>query len=251
MRQSQSLFLAALLLPAAAGADLLGVTVGASYWNFDVSGTVRYQSRDSANDIDANRDLGYDDGNLGYYYASLEHPVPFLPNVRISRTDLDEDATGRLTKTVSYGGTTFFVNEDVSSEVQLDQTDITLYYSPLDTVANIDLGINAKYIDSKSRITGAISGTQTAEVSGWVPMAYAGVGVDLPLTGLGLSADGSYVKYQGSSFYDYTVRVTYTSPWYVGADIGYRKIKLDLDDFDDSFADIEFDGPYAGLYLHF
>jgi outer membrane protein len=251
MRQSHNLVLAALLLPTVAAADMLGVTAGANYWNYDISGTARYQTKDSANDIDVNKDLGYDDGNLGYYYIALEHPVPFLPNVRISKTDIDEDANGILSKTVVYGGTTFFVNENVNSEVQLDQTDITLYYSPLDTVVNVDLGLNAKYIDSKARITGAISGTQDADVSGWVPMAYAGVGIDLPLTGLAISADGSYIKYQSSSFYDYTLRVTYTSPWHVGADVGYRKIKLDLDDFDDSFANVEFDGPYAGLYLHF
>ncbi len=251
MRQSHCFILASLLLPTAAGADLLGVTVGANYWNYDISGTARYQTKDSSNDIDVNKDLGYDDGNLGYYYIELEHPVPFLPNIRISKTNVDEDANDTLSKTVVYGSITFQANEDVSSEVQLDQTDITLYYSPLDTIVNLDLGLNAKYIDSKARITGAVSGTQTADVSGWVPMAYVGVGIDLPLTGLAVSADGSFVKYQSSSFYDYTLRVTYTSPWYVGADVGYRKIKLDLDDFDDSFANIEFDGPYAGLYLHF
>ena len=251
MRQSHNLILATLLLPGVAGADLLGVTIGANYWNYDISGTARYQTRNSANDIDVNNDLGYDDGNLGNYYIALEHPVPFLPNIRISKTDIDEDANGRLSKTVDYGGTTFLVNEDVSSKVELDQTDITLYYSPLDTIANIDIGLNAKYIDSKASITGALSGTQNSDVSGWVPMAYVGVGVDLPLTGLSVSADGSFVKYQSSTFYDYTVRVTYTSPWFVGADVGYRKIKLDLDDFDDSYADIEFDGPYAGLYLKF
>jgi len=251
MRQSHNLVLAAMLLPAAATADILGVTVGANYWNYDISGTARYETKDSSNDIDVNKDLGYDDGNLGHYYIELEHPVPFLPNVRVSKTDIDEDANGKLSKTVVYGGTIFFANEDVSSKVQLDQTDITLYYSPLDTVVNIDVGLNAKYIDSKARITGAISGTQNSDVSGWVPMAYAGVGIDLPLTGLAVSADGSYIKYESSSFYDYTLRVTYTSPWHVGADVGYRKIKLDLDDFDDSFADVEFDGPYAGLYLHF
>lgn len=251
MRQTHSLILTALLIPAAAGADVLGVTVGANYWSYDISGTARYQTRDASNDIDVNNDLGYDDGNLGYYYISFEHPVPFLPNVKISKTNIDEDASGTLSKTVVYGGTTFQVNENLDSTVQLDQTDITLYYSPLDTVVNVDLGLNAKYIDSKANITGAISGTQKANVSGWVPMIYAGVGVDLPLTGLSISADGSYIKYQSSSFYDYTLKVTYTSPWYVGADVGYRKIKLDLDDFDDSFANVEFDGPYAGLYLHF
>ena len=243
--------LAALLIPALSAADTLGVRVGANYWDFDISGTARYKTQDSSNDIDVNKDLGYDDGTLGHFYISLEHPVPLLPNVRISKTDIDEDADGRLRQTVVFGDITFQVDEAVSSKVELDQTDITLYYSPLDNVVNLDVGLNAKYIDSTARLTGATSGTQSADISGWVPMAYAGVGVDLPLTGLAVGVDGAYVKYQSSSFYDFTVRATYTSPWFVGADVGYRKIKLDLDDFDDSFADVDFDGPYAGLYLHF
>lgn len=251
MRQTLFPVVMALLLPTLSNADVLGVRVGANYWDFDISGTARYKTRDSANDIDVNKDLGYDDGSLGYYYVAVEHPVPFLPNIKIGRTDLDEDADGRLSKTVVYGDITFNVNEDVSSKVELDQTDITLYYSLLDNIANVDLGLNAKYIDSNARITGAVSGTQDADVSGWVPMLYAGVGADLPLTGLSVSADGAYIKYDSSSFYDYTLRATYTTPWYLGVDVGYRKIKLDLDDFDDSFADVEFDGPYAGVYLHF
>jgi outer membrane protein len=251
MRHTLIFVIAASLIPALSAADTLGVRVGANYWDFDISGTARYKTKDSSNDIDVNKDLGYDDGTLGFYYISLEHPVPLLPNVRISKTDIDEDADGRLRQTVVFGDITFQVNEQVTSKVELDQTDITLYYSPLDNVVNLDVGLNAKYIDSKARITGATSGTQTADVSGWVPMAYAGVGVDLPLTGLAVGVDGAYVKYQSSSFYDFTARATYTSPWFVGVDVGYRKIKLDLDDFDDSFADVEFDGPYAGLYLHF
>ena len=238
-------------VPAFSAADVLGVRAGANYWNYDISGTARYQTRDSANNIDINNDLGYDDGSSGYYYISLEHPLPFLPNVRLSYTNIDEDANGRLSRTVVFGNTTFFFNEDVSSQFELKQTDVTLYYELLDNVVSLDLGLNGKYIDSKARITGSLSGTENADISGWVPMAYAGVGADLPLTGLGVSADGSYVKYEGSSFYDFSVRASYTTPWHLGVDVGYRKIKLDLDDFDDSFTDVEFDGPYAGAYITF
>jgi len=251
MRLSLTAATAALLLPALSGADTLGVRIGANYWDYDISGTARYKTKLSSNDIDVNDELGYDNGNLGHFYVILEHPVPFLPNVKISKTDIDEDANGVISQTVTYGNITFQANEAVRSDVQLDQTDITLYYSVLDNVVNLDLGLNAKYIDSKGSITGAISGTESTDVSGWVPMAYAGVGVDLPFSGLSVSADGSYVTYQDSDFYDFTVRVTYTSPWRVGLDAGYRKIKLDLDDFDGSYADVEFDGPYAGLYVHF
>jgi len=238
-------------VPTCSAADVLGVRAGANYWNYDISGTARYKTRDSANDIDINNDLGYDDGSSGYYYISLEHPLPFLPNVRLSYTDIDEDANGRLSRTVVFGNTTFLFNEDVSSQFELKQTDVTLYYELLDNVVSLDLGLNGKYIDSKARISGSLSGTENTDISGWVPMAYAGVGADLPLTGFGVSADGSYVKYEGSSFYDFSVRASYTTPWHLGVDAGYRKIKLDLDDFDDSFTDVEFDGPYAGAYITF
>lgn len=251
MRLRQISALTALLLPALSAADTLGVRAGANYWNYDISGTARYKSPNTADDIDINRELGYDDGSSGYYYISLEHPVPFLPNVRLSYTKIDDDARGRLSHTVVFGDLTFFVNENVASEFKLEQTDITLYYSLLDNVANIDLGVNAKYIDSSASVTGSLSGREDTDVSGWVPMAYAGVGFDLPLTGLAVAAQGAYIKYDSSSFYDFSAGAEYTTPWRLGVSVGYRKIKLDLDDFDDSFADVEFDGPYAGVYLHF
>jgi outer membrane protein len=238
-------------LAATAHADVIGVWAGANYWNYDISGTARYKSKNSANDIDLNNDLGYNDGSSPVIYAALEHPVPILPNVRLSYTDIDENANGQLTKTVVYGNTTFLANEKVSSQFELKQTDITLYYSVLDNVVNLDLGLTAKYIDSKARITGQTSGTAENTISSWVPMAYAGAGIDLPLTGLAVSADGSATAYSGSKFYDFSVRATYDTPWLVGFDVGYRKIRLDLDDFDNSFANVEFDGPYAGAYLHF
>ena len=251
MRRFLVIFTALQLLSTASVADTLSIRAGANYWKYDISGTVRYKSKSSGDNIDANRDLGYNNGSAGVYYLALEHPVPLLPNIRLTYTDIDEDANGRLSKTVVYGNATFFANEAVRSQVRLKQTDITLYYELLDNVVSLDLGLDGKYIDSEARISGEISGAQDASVSGWVPLAYAGIGVDLPLTGLGVSADGSFSKYQGSHFYDYSVQVTYTTRWHMGLDAGYRKIKMNLDDFDNSFADIEFDGPYAGAYLSF
>ncbi|MFQ5487436.1 MAG: TIGR04219 family outer membrane beta-barrel protein [Gammaproteobacteria bacterium] len=240
-----------LLLCGTAAADTLGVRVGAAYWAYDIEGFARYKSKDPADNIDVQDDLGYNDDSLVFGYLLLEHPIPLLPNVKISKTAIDSKASGNLSASFTYGDLTFTANEAVDSQVELDQVDITLYYQVLDNVVNIDLGLNAKYIDSKAKISGALSGTEEADVSGWVPMVYAGVGVDLPFSGLGVSADGSYIGYSGSKFYDYSVRATYTTPWVVGVDVGYRKLKLDLDDFDNSYANIEFSGPYAGLYASF
>jgi outer membrane protein len=251
MRYSVSYIALLALVSPFVQADNIKAEAGAYRWSYDISGSVRFESDSSSDDIDVNDDLGYNDDSQNSYYLTFEHPLPVLPNVRVSRTNIDSNANGRLSKTVNYGNTTFLVNEDVSSEITLDQTDVTMYYQLFDTVLNIDLGLNAKYIDSRSRITGSISGTETADVSGWVPMLYAGFGADLPFTGLSISADGSFVGYRDSTFYDYTLKASYITPWYLGVDVGYRAMRLNLDDFDGSYADIEFDGPFAGAHLKF
>jgi len=246
-----TLVLPMVLATAMAGADTLGTWIGANYWNFDISGTARYQTKNSANDIDVNDDLGYDDDTQVTFYATFEHPAPLIPNVKVVSTNIDSDANGALSRDFTWGDIDFTINEDVRSEVQLDQIDVALYWRILDNVANLDIGINAKYIDIDTTITGATSGSDTADVTGLVPMLYAGVGIDLPLTGLAVGANGAYIGYDGSNFHDFTVRATYDSPWFLGIEAGYRTLKLDLDDFDGSYADVELDGPYLGAYLHF
>ncbi|MDH3979289.1 MAG: TIGR04219 family outer membrane beta-barrel protein [Gammaproteobacteria bacterium] len=250
MNRTLPVIMLAALLPATAVADT-GITLGARYGTSDINGSLRQSSTSSADDLDINDDLGYRDASPENFYLQLEHPLPLLPNARLNRSGMDESASGQLTRTVDFAGSTFTLGETVGSTVDVTQTDIILYYSIFDTVANIDVGVNAKHLDSSASLTGSLAGNETASISGWVPMLYAGVGVDLPLTGLSIGADGSYTGYQGSRLYDLNLRASYTTDWHIGADLGYRRMKLNLDDFDDSYSDIEFDGPYAGVFVTF
>ena len=243
--------LAPVLLAGIAGADTLETRIGANYWNFDVNGTVRYLSTDPADNIDVNDELGYRDDALVSIYAIFEHPAPLIPNARVTGTRIDSDANGTLSRNLSWGNVDFTIDEDVTSAVQLDQVDLALYWRLLDNTLNLDVGLDIRYLDLDATITGTVSGTDTATASGVLPMLYAGAGIDLPLTGLGVSADGTFIGYSGNTLYDFTVRASYDSNWPIGIEAGYRIMKLDLDDFDDYYADISFGGPYAGLNLHF
>ena len=197
--------------------------------------------------INMNDDLGYRDDRPDSFYLQLEHPLPLLPNARLSRSGMDESASGQPTRAVIYGASTFTHGANIDSTVQVTQTDIILYYNILKTVASVDVGVDARHLDSSS----SLAGNEPATVSGWVPMLYAGIGVDLPVTGLSIGADGSFAGYQGSRVYDLNLRASYTTGWRIGADLGYRYMKLNQEDFDASSADIEFDGPYAGLSVKF
>jgi len=46
------------LLAPASYADTLGVQAGANYWDYDISGTVRYNTKGSVNNIDVNYEVG-------------------------------------------------------------------------------------------------------------------------------------------------------------------------------------------------
>ncbi len=239
-----------LLSPVNAFADG-SIVIGTRYGSADINGSLRHLSTDPADDIDINDELGYRDGNPVSFYLQLEHPLPLLPNARIDQGELDESARGQMNRTVDFGGSTFTLGENVDSAVRVRQTDVILYYSIFDTVANVDVGINARHLDSDSSLTGNLAGNETAAVSGWIPMLYAGLAVDLPSTRLWLGADGSYTGYHGNHMYDLNLSASYVTDWHLGINMGYRQVRLELDDFDDSHADIEFGGPWAGVFVSF
>jgi len=251
VRRNPALLFALLLLSGISRADGPILRIGGNLWNSDIDGRLRYSSDDPSNDVDLRRDLGYDSSTTGNYYLRLEHPLPLLPNALISNTAIKESASGHLTHTFDYGGSHFIQSEDVDSSLQFHQSDVILYYNIFDTVASLDVGVDARYIDSRTTLAGSTSGTETASVSGWVPLFYAGLGIDLPLTGLSVGADGSFTGYRSSRLYDVSLYASFTTSWRAGADLGYRYLKLNLDSFDDFTADAEFSGPYAGLFVDF
>jgi len=242
---------AILLLPGIAGADDAGMPDGASRGYGDIDGRVRYQNHTPANDRGLKIGLGHDSINKGSFYLRLAHPLPLQPHAGIGNASFDGTASGRLPRTPDYGGSRFTVGEDVDSTLQLQQSDIILYYSIQDTAASVDVGVNARYIDSNTAPGGAGDNMETANVAGWIPMLYAGIGIDLPLPGLSLGADGSFAGYQGNRLHDVSLYASYTTPWRAGVDLGYRHRNLGLDAFDAITDDVEFRGTYAGIFLNF
>ena len=83
-----------------------------------------------------------------------------------------------------------------------------------------------------------------------VPMIYGLIGGS-PWPGLMLSAEGNYIAYSGSTISDFNAKISYTTDYFVGFEAGYRVQTIELDDVDDTDADLEFKGPFVGAYLKF
>ena len=235
----------ALTLPALATADTLSVSVGGGIWQETPSGTFRNVTAGDLVGADVESNLFWKKEDQGYFFITLEHPIPLLPNVRIASSKLDHSGSG--TSTFTINGTTY--SSPITNDLKLKQTDATFYWEILDNVVSLDLGLNAKKLDVDYYITDGTQSTRD-QFNGTVPMLYGLVGVS-PYPGLTISAEGSFVKYSGNRITDVTAKVAYTTDYYFGVEAGYRAENIKLDDVSNYSSDLKFNGPFAGLYLKF
>lgn len=246
-----SLALSSVLLTGQAFADtLLGVYVGGDGWRTDVTG--RFGNSEPA------PTFNFDSQTQGSYFIALEHPIPVLPNIRLAHNQLEADGITLVNGQFSFGGESFAVNTTVANSVDLTNTDIVLYYEILDnSVIELDFGITAKHINGSATVVDqAQNGLQGEEsVSQWLPMAYVSSKIGLPLTGLDLFAQGSYLGWSDSRMYDVQAGIGYEIVDSLAVDIrlkvGYRAVNLRLDDLDNLYSNLDFKGIFAGIELHF
>lgn len=241
-----SLFLA----PVAKADMLLGIYAGAQGWNTSTTGGFSESSTGSAT-------FNFDDETNTSFYVAFEHFVPLVPNVKVNYTSLDSKGNTDLQASFDFDGNTYEENTNLLTETNIDSTDFILYYEIFDNdLVSFDLGVNGKYIDGTLYVEDADSG-ESGETAfkGIIPMAYSRVQVGLPFTGLSAYAEGSYLSFDDHKVSDFQVALTYSFVENLAIDmtlqVGYRDITVDIEDLDDVYADLGYDGVFAGLEIHF
>ncbi|MFC3121260.1 TIGR04219 family outer membrane beta-barrel protein [Agaribacter flavus] len=228
---------------------VLGVYAGAQGWNMGVEGGF---SRD-----ENLAQFGFEDETNSSFYLALEHLIPVIPNIKVIQTEYSTEGGTSLTSTFTFGDEVYSANTLLETDIDLSTTDYILYYEILDNdIASIDIGINAKQVDGEFVVVD--SETQRSAIEdfdGFVPMAYGRLAFGVPGTGLGVYAEGSFLSIDDSSISDYQVALTYSFVESLAIDLtlqaGYRSTALDIEDIDGIFADLEFDGAFAGIEVHF
>lgn len=225
-------------------ADTLSVSIGGGAWNESPSGN--FQKTSDGTNVDVKDSLFWDKESQGYFFATVEHFAPLLPNVRLMHTKIDHAGSG--TAAFTFDGKTFGGN-NVSNEVSIETTDLIAYYEILDNVVSLDIGLNIRSLNVDYSI---VSASQSAadSFSATFPMLYALVGTS-PWPDLTISGEVSYIAFSGSSMSDITAKIAYTTNFLVGVEAGYRKQNITLDDTSGNDAELTFDGIFAGAYLKF
>jgi len=233
-------------VPGLAAADTLSFTIGGGVWNETPEGGINKVSDVSL--VDVKNDLFWTEESQGYLFATLEHPVPILPNVRLMYTSLDHSGSGDTNLGFDFEGIGF--SGIVANEFTVEQTDLLFYYEVLDNVVSLDLGLNVRLLDITYKVADENENNTSGSVSGPVPMIYGLVGGS-PWPGVLLSAEGNYMTLSGSTISDFNVKISYTTDFFVGFEAGYRTQTIELDDVDDTNANLDFKGPFIGAYLKF
>ncbi|GEA13738.1 TIGR04219 family outer membrane beta-barrel protein [Alteromonas sp. KUL49] len=249
-RNILAVVIGASLASGAAQADTIaGLYVGAQGWDSGVSGGFA--------DTSTTSDFSFDDKTNSAIYVALEHPVPFVPNVKVNYTTMDTTGDTVLETNFTFNDQLFTASSTVNNDIELTSTDLILYYELFDNdLISFDLGINGKYIDGTLFVEDSASATSaSADFSGVIPMVYSKVQLGLPFTGLAVYAEGSYLSFDDHEVSDYQVAATYSFIESLAIDmtlqLGYRNVTVDIEDLDDIYTNLTFDGVFAGLEVHF
>lgn len=238
-----------LAAPFSANADILSFSVGGGVWNETPDGN--YQKVGDPTEVSVTDNLFWEKESQGYVFAILEHPVPVLPNIKIVHTKIEHDGNGS-TPVFTFNDKDF--SGDVINDVSIESLDLYAYYEILDNVVSLDLGLNIRNLKIAYNIeasTGPIINISDSDsVDATFPMLYAMVGAT-PWPSLTISGELSYIAYSGNSISDFTAKIAYTTDFFVGLELGYRKQSYVFDDISDTDADLSFDGVFAGAYLKF
>lgn len=241
--------LLAFMLTTPVQADFVGFSIGASYWEPELTGDVSSNGDPS---IDVSDDLGLDDPDDTTLVLTLEHPVPFLPNLRYQGIDLDSDGRETLSGNITFEGQTYTAGETISTELDLSHDDLVLYYEVLDNWVNLDIGLDLKRFDGEVSMVGsANTAVSSIDIDETVPLLYLSAKFDLPFSGYYLGMDVSSISVDDNTVDDLTLKLGFESDIGFGIEGGVKKFSVELDDADDLDTDLEYDGAYLNGFFRF
>ena len=223
-------------------ADVLGFSVGAQYWHYDMDGQVESPLSDNSTaniDFSGNSDLNP--------YLQFEHPVPFVPNFKLQQNQIQAQGMFPLSDPDLMNGQEILIRGDLD----FSHTDLMLYYEVLDNWLNLDLGLSFKYFDGHQRFQYQSTIDDESDFDDLIPMVYAKGQFDLPFTGFSALATVEALSFDSNHVTDLDLAVRYENSLGLAADLGYRNFDVDLKKINDYKSDMKADGFYLGVSFNF
>ena len=255
----KELTFATLLATSTLCADTIGGEISIGVYSHSPSGTASYTLPYSSlgSTVDLENDFGWSDEQDIIFKAYFEHPLPFIPNVKIAYANFNQSGNGNVTK-FSWGHTSG--HGDIETDLELQMYDLTAYYELLDNAVEIDAGLTIRYLEGDIIVTpsvgftplGSVSVASTTDIDMWIPMLYGKARFNIPNTDISLQLEANGISYKETSFYDYEISARYAFSAGLGLEAGYKSIHLDSEDLNDGLViDVDSSGLYASIVWDF
>ncbi len=241
---------AALMCGSAQADTLLGLYIGGHMWANEAGGSFGEGSGNQSV-------FEFKDENQGSFYVAFEHPIPLIPNIKIGSTTLDTVGGTQLTTNFSFNNIAYSADATIDTTLDASFVDYTLYYELFDNdLFSFDFGLTARDLTANIEIFEPESQLQSGlDVSAVIPLAYLNTIIGLPFTDLNIFAEANFISYDDQTIYDAQVGVSYAILDNVAVDfdvtLGYRTMKMELNDLDNFYSDLTYDGMFAGAIVHF
>jgi outer membrane protein len=241
---------AALMCGSAQADTLLGLYIGGQIWSNETSGSF-------GEGLDNQSVFEFNDENQGSFYVAFEHPIPLIPNIKIASATLDTVGGTQIAASFKFDNVTYTANSTLDTTLDVSFVDYTLYYEVFDNdLLTFDFGLTARDLDASINVFEPMTQLQSdLDVSGIIPMAYVSTIIGLPFTGFNVFAEANFLSYDDQTVYDAQVGVSYAILDNIAVDfdvtLGYRTVKMELNDLDDFYSDLTYEGFFAGAVVHF
>tara|TARA_R110001592_G_scaffold296139_1_gene566448 strand:- start:1903 stop:2628 length:726 start_codon:yes stop_codon:yes gene_type:complete len=230
----------ALVTSVSVQADIIGGSVEATYWYAGLGGDASVGSAS----VDMEDDLGFDKNSFFELAATVEHPVPLIPNVRLKYSDLDQTENGTLADPFDGVPT-----GSVETNLDLSNMGLVLYYEILDNWISADFGLDLRKFDGQLKISNDTETSQT-DIDEFLPLGYVSAEFAMPFTDMSAGVEISAISYSGNSIHDAKVRLRQGFSL-AFIEIGYRQMGIKLEDLSNTDVDIDFSGVYLSTGLDF
>lgn len=236
-----------------------GIELSVGVWNQDPKGDISLNAVSVQDHLSLRDDLKYSDTMKVFGRIKIDTPM-FFPNIYLMATPMAYDANGVKATTFHFGDVQFAAGAPFTSELKLDHYDVGFYYgipglkTATDGILNVDLGLDARIIDFRGRVTGqdAVSGKTVTESKTFVipvPMLYLGIQVK-PLSWLAAEGEARGITYAGNYHYDFIGRAKFKplGPVFVAGGYRYERVSIDTNDVK---GDSSFSGPFGEAGVEF
>ncbi len=254
---------------------ILGISAGMTYWVPTLTGDMRSGTDSSILNVDS---FGFDKQAQNSFSLGLDHPLTLLPKIRYSTSELSFESRSTVASATIFAGQTFAADTTIDTQLDLKHSEITFYYTLIDSWADINLGVvqrsysGALDIAAQQTDTGdtgdggdtggggdtdgetVSAGPVALTVDTEVTLGYLSTRIPLPISGWALGLTTRYVDFDSKRHSDWDIKLGYRNEelgMHLNLDFGYRKSEINSEQFSDVDTNLYLQGPYASLQVVF